>query len=186
MVSPFSLLLLTACGDAPQPPATAEAQAKPKAETSITEFSRGRLSTPSAHPEKGRPFGQSSAEDRALVDAALQTLSSSSPATVEAKLTELRHLESAELLRVASTLLQHRDAEVRLNGLTLVEGYSDAGLLPLIQTAQRDSSTDVRIQAMELAQYVTSPALQPTCRPPPPGAPASSPPCTSPQRSGSS
>jgi hypothetical protein len=154
-------LLLTACGDAPKPPVAAEAKPKPKAETAIAEFARGRLSTPSAHPEKGRPFGQSSAEDRALVDAALQTLSSSSSSEVEAKLTELRHIESAELLRVAGTLLQHSDADVRLNGLTLVEGYSDPGLLPLIQTAHRDSSADVRIEAMELAQYITSPTIQP-------------------------
>lgn len=161
-------LLLAACGDSPEQPQerTTTAPAHSATATSVVEFRRGRLAMPSAHPEHGKPFSPSSAADKALVDAALPMLSSkSSAAEVEAQLTQLRQLESAELLRVAHALMQHSEPDARLAGLTLVEGYASQELLPLIQKAQRDTAEEVRIQAMELAQYVLSPEITSTLAP---------------------
>jgi hypothetical protein len=153
-------LLLAACDDAPRVTEPAKPQSQPQPQ--LATFERGRLSTPSAHPEQGRSFAPSTQEDESVVEDALSRLGLHvSTAAVESALASVRHVESAELLRVASALQQHAEADVRLLGLTLLEGYSDSRVLPFILTAVKDSAVDVRIESMELAQYQRSADILP-------------------------
>jgi HEAT repeat protein len=153
---------MTGCDDTTAPEKEPASQAPQPRGTPVTQFERGRLSMPSAYGERGRAFSATSPEDAAAIDAALKALANvRTLAEAEAIITSVRHIESAELLRLAQQLSSHQDPDVRLTALTLVEGFSDPNILPLIQKASTDSSADVRVEAMEVAQPIVHPRLQP-------------------------
>jgi hypothetical protein len=156
------LFLLSSCGDAPQPTVKVKPADTPALQNSVAQFQRGRLAIPSAYGATGRSLQPSTAEDAAAVDQALGQISNRSTlADIERVLSTVRHLESAEILRLVRALLEHPEADVRLTALTLVEGCNDITLMPLVEQSLADPADEVRLEALELAQHLSTPTLEP-------------------------
>jgi hypothetical protein len=68
-------------------------------------------------------------------------------------LAELSAIRSAKNLAVCERLLAHSDPEVRALALTAVHGAEPEGVGALLDKGMRDTSADVRLQALEAAQH---------------------------------
>jgi HEAT repeat protein len=68
-------------------------------------------------------------------------------------LAELSPIRSSKNLAVCERLLAHADPEVRALALTALHGAESTGVARLMDKGMRDSSPDVRLQALESAQH---------------------------------
>jgi hypothetical protein len=78
----------------------------------------------------------------------------------EEVLAEARAMESELILAVAMQILESPEAEIRAQGLMLIDGVSDSAVLPLIEKGYGDADLDVRQLAMETALAVRSPEVE--------------------------
>lgn len=107
-------------------------------------------------------FGPETEEEKAVSQRLLRRLREK-PGNRKAQeevLAEARTLESPLVLPVANEILDSPDADIRAQGLILVDGRTGPEILPLIEKGLNDPELDVRQLAMETALTVRSPAME--------------------------
>lgn len=127
----------------------------------VTVYERGKYS--SGISAVGDTFAAVTDEERALQIQLLERMDkgSGNRAVLEDVLAQARTLESEVILPVAFKVLESPDADIRAQGLMLVDGVSDGAVVPLLEKGYEDADLDVRQLAMELALVVRSPEVEP-------------------------
>lgn len=126
----------------------------------VTTYQKGKYSSGLAGV--GDTFADVTDEERALQIQLLQRVDGAkgNRAVLEDVLAEARTLESKVILSIAFKVLESPDAEIRAQGLMLVDGMSDGAVVPLLEKGYDDADLDVRQLAMELALIVRSPEVE--------------------------
>lgn len=127
---------------------------------SVVTYERGRFSASLSGSMGG--FGAVTDEEREVQSRLLEQLQNNpkDKAVYEEVLAEARTMESELILGIAMKILESPDAEIRAQGLMLVDGVSDGAVVPLLEKGYDDVDLDVRQLAMESALAVRSPEVE--------------------------
>jgi hypothetical protein len=145
--------------DRMQPPVV-PSQPLGKHASTVVEYERSKYS-PSVQPT-GAEFGEITEDEKEMAKTLLGRLDAAGGRrqVYEKALEEARLLTSELILDLAFKILESPDADIRAQGLMLVDGITDEKVVSLLEKGFQDADLDVRQLAMETALILKSPKVE--------------------------
>jgi hypothetical protein len=128
--------------------------------STVVEYERSKYS-PQMQPT-GAEFGEITEEEKEVAKGLLDRLDAAGGRrrVYEKVLEEARLLTSELILDLAFKILESPDADIRAQGLMLVDGITDEKVVTLLEKGFQDVDLDVRQLAMETALILKSPKVE--------------------------